>query len=299
LAPQPDDIGIENFRQFSGAKGTVAIGHRRRSHSKWGWTDRTLGCRIWGTKAIKRSHPRITSKGGVRVALLFDDSTAFKEDFLESVPHVTLRMKDDLLERMVDLQKENAELRSLSLIDNLTGLGNKRFFWLQLETEMARTRRTGHSCVLMMVDLDNFKSLNDNFGHLEGDRFLEEFGRIIRDNIRSTDLPCRYGGDEFVLVMPTTSVPDAIKTGRRLMDKVAKTLQKSSPPISLSIGVAEYTPFSRGDANDFVRRTDTALYEAKGAGKNQVRVDSQWMNVTLEEEEVNHDERDALYANYL
>jgi two-component system, cell cycle response regulator len=280
-------------------RGAIAIGHRRGNHSGQDRTARTLGCRIWGTKGTKRLPRRIPSEGGVQIALLFDGSTQFDEDLLASVPHATLRLKDDLLERMVDLQKENDELRSLSLVDNLTGLGNKRFFWLQLETEMARTKRTGHSCVLMMVDLDNFKSLNDNFGHLEGDSFLEEFGRIIRDNIRSTDLPCRYGGDEFALVMPTTSVPDAIKTSRRLMEKVSKTLQKTSPPISLSIGLAEYTPFSRGNANDFVRRADTALYEAKGAGKNQVRVDREWTEVSFEEEEVNRDERDALYGNYL
>jgi two-component system, cell cycle response regulator len=163
---------------------------------------------------------------------------------------------------------------------------------------MARTKRTGHSCTLMMIDLDNFKGLNDNLGHLEGDRFLEEFGRIIRDNCRSTDLPCRYGGDEFALIMPATSVGDALKTGDRLKNMLADMPQRSSPPVSLSIGIAEYSSFAAYSLSEFVSAADAALYEAKGGGKNQIRVDRNWKRVTLEESEVNRDEKDALFTSY-
>jgi diguanylate cyclase (GGDEF)-like protein len=239
-----------------------------------------------------------TAKKPISIIVLCDGPTAFDEEVLGATPHVTMRMEEDLLQKIKELHEENLQLQSLSLIDNLTGLGNKRFFWMQLETEMARTKRTGHSCTLMMIDLDNFKCLNDTFGHLEGDRFLEEFGRIMRNKSRSTDLPCRYGGDEFALIMPATSVADALKTGERLKDILADTPQQSDPPISLSIGISEYTPFSSYNMNEFVQAADLAMYDAKGGGKNQIRIDRNWKRITLDDNEVDRDEKDALFTNY-
>jgi diguanylate cyclase (GGDEF)-like protein len=237
-------------------------------------------------------------KKQVSIIVLCDDSTPFDEEVLGALPHIAMRMEDDLLQKIKELHEENVTLRSLSLIDNLTGLGNERFFWMQLETEMARTKRTGRSCTLMMIDLDNFKYLNDAFGHLEGDKFLEEFGRIMRNNSRSTDLPCRYGGDEFALIMPGTSVTDALKTGERLKSITAGMPQKTSPPISLSIGIAEYTAFSPCSMNEFFGAADMAMYEAKEAGKNRICIDRAWKKVTFEDDEVNRDEKDALFTDY-
>jgi len=239
-----------------------------------------------------------TTKKQVSIIVLCNGSTPFDEEVLGATPHITMRMDDDLLQKIKELHKENAKLRSLSLIDNLTGLSNKRFFWMQLATEMARTKRTRDSCTLMMIDLDNFKCLNDTFGHLEGDKFLEEFGRIMHNSSRSTDLPCRYGGDEFALIMPATSVTDALKTGERLKNIVADMPQKSNPPISLSIGIAEYTSFSPYSMNEFVRAADMAMYEAKGGGKNQIHIDHNWKKITFEDNEVNRDEKDALFTGY-
>jgi diguanylate cyclase (GGDEF)-like protein len=239
-----------------------------------------------------------TTKKQVSIIVLCDSSTPFDEEVLEAIPHITMSMEDDLLLKIKELREQNMKLRSLSLVDNLTGLSNERFFWMQMETEMARTKRTGHSCTLMMIDLDNFKCLNDTFGHLEGDKFLEEFGRIMRDNSRSTDLPCRYGGDEFALIMPATSVTDALKTGRRLKNILADMPQKSDPPISLSIGISEYTSFSTYSMNEFVRSADMAMYEAKGDGKNQIRIDHNWKGTILEDNEVSRDEKEALFTGY-
>jgi diguanylate cyclase (GGDEF)-like protein len=235
----------------------------------------------------------------VSVIVLCDDSVPFDEAVLGATPYVRLDVKDSLLKKIKELHEENMKLRSLALIDNLTGLGNKRFFWMQLETEMARTKRTGHPCTLVMIDLDNFKGLNDRFGHLEGDRFLEEFGKIMRDNSRSTDLPCRYGGDEFALVMPATSVAHTLKTAERLRTILANMPQKSDPPVTLSVGVSEYTPSSPYTAKKLVRAADMALYEAKREGRNRICVDRNWKEVTLEENEVSGDEKDALFKKYL
>ncbi len=237
-------------------------------------------------------------KNQVSIIVVCDGATPFDEGALGETPHIIMRLDDDLLQKIKELREENIELRSFSLIDDLTGLGNKQFFWMQLEIEMARTKRTGHSCSLMMIDLDNFKGLNDAFGHLEGDAFLEEFGRIMRNNSRSTDLPCRYGGDEFALIMPATSVGEASKTGERLRSIVAEMPQKSDPPISLSIGISEYASFSPYSMNEFVRVADMAMYEAKGDGKNQIHIDRNWKGTAPEDNEVNRDEKDALFANY-
>lgn len=235
----------------------------------------------------------------VSVIVLCDGPAPFDEAVLGATPYVRLDVKDSVLQKIKELHEENMKLRSLALIDNLTGLGNKRFFWMQLETEMARTKRTGHPCTLMMIDLDNFKGLNDRFGHLEGDRFLEEFGKIMRDNSRSTDLPCRYGGDEFALVMPATSVAHTLKTAERLRTILADMLQKSNPPVTLSVGVSEYTPSSPYTAKKLVRAADMALYEAKKEGRNRICVDRNWKKITLEENEVSSDEKDALFKEYL
>jgi diguanylate cyclase (GGDEF)-like protein len=239
-----------------------------------------------------------TAEDGVSIIVLCGGPAPFDEGVLGTTSYVRLTLKDRLLEKIRDLRRENMRLRSLALIDNHTGLGNKRFFWMQLETEMARTKRTGLSCTLMMIDLDNFKHLNDEFGHLEGDRLLEAFGKVMRENSRSTDLPCRYGGDEFALIMPATTVAHALKTAERLKKVLAGMPQKGDPPVSLSIGISEYTPLSHYSMREFVRAADEALYQAKKEGKDRITVDRNLKKTTFEENEVSSDEKDALFTNY-
>ena len=239
-----------------------------------------------------------TAEEEVSVVVLCGGSIPFDEGMLGTTPYVRLGVKDRLLHKIKELHEENMRLRSLALVDNLTGLGNKRFFWMQLETEMARTKRTGHSCTLMMIDLDNFKSLNDAFGHLEGDKFLEAFGRIMRENSRSTDLPCRYGGDEFALIMPATTVIHTLRTAERLKNILAGMPQESDPRVTLSVGISEYTPFSQYTAKEFVHAADESLYQAKKEGKDKVCVDRGWKKTSLGENEVSSDEKDAVFANF-
>jgi len=248
----------------------------------------------------KTSLPLIecADKKPVSIIVLCDGATPFDKKILGATPHIAIDIEEDLLEKIRELHEENVRLRSLSLIDNLTGLFNNRFFWSQLEIEMARTKRTGHLCSLMMIDIDNFKHLNDTFGHLEGDKFLVEFGRIMHDNSRPTDLIYRYGGDEFAVIMPATSVTDAIKTGERFKNLLAGMPQKTNPAISLSIGISEYSSYSSYDINKFIHAADLAMYEAKKGGKNRICIDENWEKTVLDLSEVNPDEKEFLLMEY-
>jgi diguanylate cyclase (GGDEF)-like protein len=184
--------------------------------------------------------------------------------------HLVMAPADDLLDKVVQLKKENNNLRSLTLTDALTGLYNTRFFTMQLEIEIARTRRTGQPSSMMMIDLDNFKLLNDTMGHVHGNRFLLKTATTLREQLRPTDIVCRYGGDEFAVIMPATDLFDAARIATRLQQAIAAIPLKKLLPVSASIGVAEYSAASKGGSDEFVHQADMALYKAKKNGKNQV-----------------------------
>jgi diguanylate cyclase (GGDEF)-like protein len=203
--------------------------------------------------------------------------------------------REDLLRKIEDLNRENLRLKSLLLTDELTGLYNKRFFSLQLEVETARTRRTGQPCVLLMMDLDDFKSLNDTFGHDVGDKVLSHMGSVLWRNIRPTDFACRFGGDEFAIIMPTSQIIDGIRVAKRIQRSLAYPESRDYPEIgrrlSGSIGLAVYEPFSSLSVDDFFKQADTKMYEAKKTGKNNIFCDH---FRTMEKSAVSETEREAL-----
>ena len=165
---------------------------------------------------------------------------------------------------------ENAELYKeleyLSVTDPLTSLSNYRSFVKSVDDEIQRGKRFSSIFSILMLDVDNFKGYNDTYGHLEGDRFLKEFSRLLTSNLRSIDKVCRYGGDEFVILLPETNNQQA----KLVADKI-KALVEIHPfaqPMTASIGVCEYRKtLSRFE---FVMRADRAMYQAKQRGKNQV-----------------------------
>lgn len=201
----------------------------------------------------------------------------------------------DLVRRIEELNRENVHLKSLLLTDELTGLYNKRFFSVQLEVEMARTRRTGHACTLMMMDLDDFKSVNDVFGHDVGDRTLSQMGAAILSNIRPPDFACRFGGDEFAIIMPASQLIDGIGVAKRIQSSLAYPESGQYPEIgrclSSSFGLAVYESFSQMSVDDFFKQADLKMYEAKKAGKNSICYDNSCMT---EKSAVNRTERDAI-----
>ena len=230
--------------------------------------------------------------------ILLDHLSLYERQLLEKSPHRVIDLEDDPLKTIVELQEENALLRSMALIDNLTGLYNNRFFRLQLETEMARTRRTGLPCCLLMIDLDNFKMINDTLGHLEGDRFLIQVAQTFSQSVRAIDIVCRYGGDEFVAILPSTRIFVAIRIANRFKKAVSEIPGASGYNVSASIGISEFTVSSPWDVNDFIQAADSAMYDAKSKGRNQVSTRGRYISINQGLESVNPEERKAIFSVY-
>ena len=241
---------------------------------------------------------RVKGSESRAMIVLLDHLSLYERQLLEKSPHRVIDLEDDPLKTIVELQEENALLRSMALIDNLTGLYNNRFFRLQLETEMARTRRTGLPCCLLMIDLDNFKMINDTLGHLEGDRFLIQVAQTFSQSVRAIDIVCRYGGDEFVAILPSTRIFVAIRIANRFKKAVSEIPGASGYNVSASIGISEFTVSSPWDVNDFIQAADSAMYDAKSKGRNQVSTRGRYISINQGLESVNPEERKAIFSVY-
>jgi len=168
----------------------------------------------------------------------------------------------------IDNARRFREARQLADLDALTGLHNRRYFHETLAREVARAHRYSRSLALVVFDLDDFKAINDRIGHLAGDAVLAEASDRVRDVVRSADVACRVGGDEFAVIMPESSITDADQLYKRLEDAVSARPVGQAGRLHLSAGVTELRP--EDDAVSFFERADEALYQAKGAGKGTV-----------------------------
>jgi diguanylate cyclase (GGDEF)-like protein len=163
------------------------------------------------------------------------------------------------------------EVKSLAIRDGLTGLFNYRHFWELLAHEVEQSRRYQTPLSLLFLDLDNFKIINDALGHSQGDVVLKTLGDYLRAALRTADVVCRYGGEEFVALLPKTQVDRAMKLAERLRQKISQMtipLPQQDVQFTVSIGVAGLTPEMDGET--LVEAADAAMYRAKKAGKNQV-----------------------------
>jgi diguanylate cyclase (GGDEF)-like protein len=171
---------------------------------------------------------------------------------------------------------DNARLHRIvakqARIDGLTGLANRRQFEYQLAAELARLERFGGSLAIVLADLDDFKDVNDRFGHPAGDAVLREFARTLEERIRDIDVAARWGGEEFVLLLPGTDLAGAARVAERvrgaLEERVVVSADGDPIRITASFGIAAY-PDARS-AEDLLEKADAALYQAKWAGKNRV-----------------------------
>ncbi len=167
----------------------------------------------------------------------------------------------------------NAQLYKLAITDSLTKLYIRRHFEYLLDNEVRRSQRYKHHMTLLMMDIDNFKSINDNYGHQIGDEMLKHIAEVIINTVRKIDMPGRYGGEEFAVILPETHKDNAKKIAERLRKKIAniivRTKNKEEVSPTISIGIASF-PMDTEDRNDVIGFADKALYFAKNSGKNCV-----------------------------
>jgi diguanylate cyclase (GGDEF)-like protein len=153
--------------------------------------------------------------------------------------------------------------------DHLTGLANRRRFERQLEREVNRTLRLGHPFSLLMVDIDNFKNLNDTFGHDVGDEAIRRISKVLREGTRGIDLAARIGGEEFAVLLVETELSRGLEVAERLRIAISNMSLPSAGKVTASFGVAE-CPSSAQTAIDIMKAADRLLYRAKGNGRDQV-----------------------------
>lgn len=183
---------------------------------------------------------------------------------------LALRIKQAREVRAMARAKERliADLERMAIRDELTGLHNYRHFQGQLKAEVQRALRYQRSLSLIVVDVDHFKLVNDTLGHAEGDRVLAAIARILAENIRTTDKGFRYGGEEFVVILPETAKDHAQSVAERIRLSIDNVELVKGLRVTISAGVSDFHPPE--DAEAFLRRTDAALYEAKRSGRNLV-----------------------------
>jgi diguanylate cyclase (GGDEF)-like protein len=169
------------------------------------------------------------------------------------------------LELLVERVQLQAQLEARSRTDALTGLANRRVLFERLALEVESSGRDGRPLAVAMIDIDHFKRVNDDFGHQMGDAILVAFADLLTDRLRITDLACRYGGEEFCVILPRTSPSAAWEVADDLHRRCKKL--DSPEPITFSAGIAEWLPHE--SFNDLIRRADVALYEAKVAGRDR------------------------------
>jgi diguanylate cyclase (GGDEF)-like protein len=193
------------------------------------------------------------------------------------------------------MKKAYRRLKRFSIRDELTGYYNYSFLVTTLNNEMERTRRSGLPCCIILADIDHFKIINDEFGHESGNLALKAVTRLWKQNIRQVDYPCRYGGEEFLFILPNEKLINAIQTAERLREKLEKhplCLKRQRIQLTASFGVSEYNGISHQSSSELIEKADQFLYQAKHTGRNCTcpnnlpRTDSQQLSMA---------ERMALY----
>lgn len=202
------------------------------------------------------------------------------------------------LSEIVELRKEVSSLTELVRTDALTGLYNFRFFNETLALEMERTRRGTQPLSMILLDIDHFKKFNDQWGHELGNHALIHIARLIKVAIRKLDFPCRFGGEEFVILLPNTDLRQAANVAERLREMIAASPLEvdgqDSITITASLGVDQFTSNHTEICESFVRRVDAWLYKSKDKGRNQVSYPD--LNSRRGLDSVSQEEKNALFG---
>jgi two-component system cell cycle response regulator len=214
---------------------------------------------------------------------LLDEEHAVVRDVVELV-HAT-SATEDLEARIAQLQHENIDLimknrvlAEVSARDSLTGLYNRWYVMEKIESEMNRSLRHGSPVALLMLDIDHFKRINDSFGHAAGDSVLKSFGQVLRESCRVYDVPGRYGGEEFCVVLPETRIGNTTAVAERIRQRLAESrfdVGGDHVAITASMGIAGMDSVADEglvSSAALIERADRALYSAKHRGRDRIEV---------------------------
>lgn len=171
--------------------------------------------------------------------------------------------------RIEQLQRSKEVLAHRAITDGLTGLFNRSYFDADLAQKLTLAHRTGRPLTLLLADLDHFKVINDTYGHPAGDKALQDFARLLKASARKSDIVCRYGGEEFALILPECDAEQAFQAAERLRRKVLE--QDFGFPLTVSIGLATSRGNGQSTAEQLLKQADIALYDAKHQGRNCTR----------------------------
>jgi len=222
--------------------------------------------KLFAESASRMSIPLISFGQTLGVLTLHSDQrNSFHENEMQSLEAVA-----DICASSIQNAHYVERIRQLSYLDGLTGIFNRRFFELRIVEEIERARRNGGGMAVIMADIDQFKRLNDEFGHLLGDEVLRQVSSLFHQQLRKIDVVCRYGGEEFAILLTQTSAQHAMAVAEKLR-KLVEGWQFPGVPrtVTLSAGVAAFP--EHGSARDeLIRAADNGLYAAKQAGRNRV-----------------------------
>ena len=202
---------------------------------------------------------------------------------------------EKLQQELAKLRRRIEQLDEQINLDTLTGLANFRHFREALDRELERTLRSGRDTGLIMVDLDHFKQVNDTYGHEAGNRVLQHIAHLLQTTTRKLDIPCRYGGEEFAVILPSTDLLTSSQVAerlRRMIEQIPVDLGEQQLNLTASLGVDVYSRFHNETQQEFVKRVDDLLYKAKRGGRNRVCAGQR--RELQRRSNVNAEEKDAL-----
>lgn len=198
-------------------------------------------------------------------------------------------------ETIAALKQEIQQLKQQVSTDPLTGLFNVRHLRFTLEQEMERTYRSHQPTTFIILDVDHFKRVNDNYGHVVGDKVLIHLASLIKTEVRKIDIPCRYGGEEFAVILPSTPILIGIQVAERIRKKIEETPfidHEHNLAITISAGIDSFTRKQNRSLDNFIDGADQQLYKAKQLGRNRIHHASEKAAI---KSEVTQSEKDALF----
>jgi diguanylate cyclase (GGDEF)-like protein/PAS domain S-box-containing protein len=245
--------------------------HAQYQHRGWMGVPMIVGDRVIGMLAFDKKIPNFYTQEQSQFALAFaaQAAIAIENARLYSDAQNELAEKIKAENKLLKLQKE---LEEQAIRDSLTGLYNRRFLDETLSRELSRAERDKYSVSIVMLDLDHFKVFNDTYGHDVGDMMLKQLGKLLTAQVRAGDIACRFGGEEFVVVMPKASLAVAKQRSNDWRTKFESQVLIYEGEVlnaTLSAGVAVY-PLHGTTSEEIIRKADQAMYAAKSAGRNQV-----------------------------